>query len=565
MLFTKIMKDKIKNLFNSINSAYSKVEKTLASMKFAVVIIFLFSISLTYGTFMESYHGREFANRLVYKSFWFMGIQALMFLSILLATLVRLPAKKRLYGFYTIHAGLILMFIGSLITYLNGIDGIVELRPNEPTNKIQLEEDVLAIRTTSGKIIRKKLPYNAFPIDLDQNIEGFELKEFLPSSELTTTWIKFNQGEQQHSSEYFLYNENVSDQFMLTLASESDFKSSKKLGPLSVNYMPSLLYPCFKTQSDTEFILWNVVQGECFNINTKDYIVGSTDQGNKFFVYKWNGQDLKFFPNTSPLPINDDLTKNMNTPLRVFSKEIFKEKPNLFLFGTKLAFYNKRKKQWIGKEFEKVNSEIKLPWMNFRIKLITHRTDAYPAQQPVFTRPIQDKSEIIKGNLKAVKVSVFGVDHWVRNDQPLKLSDGSRSIQMMIIKNEKRLPYQFTLERFKMDTNPGTNDPASYESFVSLLDGRDNQMSSKTHHIYMNNPLKYDEFTFYQSSYFPIGPETYGSALSVNYDPGRFLKYLGSLLIVLGSIWHFYIRRRKIKKKDQPIQKSIPLQGEVNA
>ena len=526
---------------------YQKIEKLLSSMKFAVVIILLFSVALIIGTFMESYHGREFANRLVYKSYWFMGIQLLMFLSILTATLVRLPAKKRLYGFYTIHAGLILLFIGSFITYVNGIDGIVELRPNEPTNKIQLDEDILAIRTTSGQIIRKTLPQSAFSTNLNENIEGFKLKEYLPSSDLQVKWIKLDEASSyEHSSKYFLYNDNVSQDFILSLASLSDYKSQTKLGPLSVSYMPKDLYNCFKNNTDTSFILWNVMKNSCVNVTTKDFIVGKTDSGKKFMVHTWNGEKLKFFPNISPLPLNDDLSKKTNTPFRVFSKEIFERSPNLFLFGKTLSFYKKRKKEWVGKEFKDINDEIKLPWMNFKIKLLQHREDAYPTEVPVFAKPIQDNGEIVKGALKAVKINVFGVDHWVRNDKPLSLSDGTRNMQLMIIKSEKRLPYQFTLEKFKMDTNPGTKDPASYESFVSLLDGRAN-IPSKTHHIYMNNPLKYDEFTFYQSSYFPLGPDLYGSALSVNYDPGRALKSLGSLFIVLGSMWHFYIRRKKIK------------------
>ena len=97
-----------------------------------------------------------------------------------------------------------------------------------------------------------------------------------------------------------------------------------------------------------------------------------------------------------------------------------------------------------------------------------------------------------------------------------------------------------------MNTNPGTNDPASYESFIHLLDGRTNSGLEK-HHVFMNNPLKYDDFTFYQSSYFQVGPNQYASVLSVNYDPGRFFKYLGSLLIVLGSIWHYILNRKKRK------------------
>jgi len=551
---------------HSLKKQYFKAEKLLSSMKFAVIIIFLFSLSLVYGTFMESYHGREFANRLVYKSYWFMGIQALMFVSILLATLVRLPAKKRLYGFYTIHAGLILMFIGSFITYTNGIDGIVELRPNEPTNKIQLEEDILAIRTTSGKVIRTQLPYGAFKTNINKTIEGFEIKEYLPSSNLVMKWIPLKEDlGYEHSSQYFLYNENVSEDFTLTLASLSDFKSQTKLGPLNISYMPKLLFGCFKKNTDTPFILWNVVENSCINVDSKNFITGKTKNDKKFLVHLWNKEKLKFFPNISPLPLNDDLTKRTDTPFRVFSKEIFQEKPHLFLFGKFVSFYKKRQDKWIGKEFKDLNSEISLPWMNFKIKLTEHREDAYPTQVPVYARPIQDQGKIIEGDLKAIKINLFGQDHWVRNDIPLNLSDGARNIQLMIIKNEKRLPYQFNLERFKMDKNPGTNDPASYESFVSLLDGRVDK-SSETHHIYMNNPLKYDDFTYYQSSYFQLGPDLYGSALSVNYDPGRFLKYLGSILIVFGSMWHFYLRRKTLKAPTENLNmmQNNPT-GEINA
>jgi len=95
-----------------------------------------------------------------------------------------------------------------------------------------------------------------------------------------------------------------------------------------------------------------------------------------------------------------------------------------------------------------------------------------------------------------------------------------------------------------MDTNPGTMTPASFESFVDLFDGT----SSKAHHLFMNNPLDYRNFTFYQASYFQLGQgQGYGSVLSVNYDPGRPWKYLGSLLLVLGSTWHFYLQKKKKK------------------
>ena len=112
---------------DTLISNYRKIENFFGNLKFAVVIIALFAIFLGYGTFMESYHGTEYANRLVYKSIFFMLIQFCMFLSIFFATMIRLPPRKHLYGFYVIHTGLIILFLGSFITYQSGIDGNITL------------------------------------------------------------------------------------------------------------------------------------------------------------------------------------------------------------------------------------------------------------------------------------------------------------------------------------------------------------------------------------------------------------------------------------------------------
>jgi cytochrome c biogenesis protein ResB len=68
--------------------------------------------------------------------------------------------------------------------------------------------------------------------------------------------------------------------------------------------------------------------------------------------------------------------------------------------------------------------------------------------------------------------------------------------------------------------------------------------------ISMNDPLKHASFTFYQASFEsdPSGRPT-ASVLSVNRDPGRALKYFGSLLLVLGAMHLFYMKRRAWLKK----------------
>lgn len=546
-----------------LTKTYKKIERTIGGLKFAVVIITLFAIALVYGTFMESYHGAEFANRLVYKSWWFMAIQGFMFLSILMATLIRLPAKPRLYGFYTIHAGLIILFIGSFITYISGVDGTIQLLPNSPTNKVLINEDLLRIEYPSkNKAITFKLPFKAFENDINGDYESIHIGKYLPSAKSSLVWTKSDEAV-EHSTRYLIFNgeRGISQEVTMALNPASDFKSTTKLGPLSIHYMPETLTNCFGLESKSGFLIWNINTGECYTPEQKKITLAKTDQGNSFLTFQYEGSWLKFFPDFSPLPVNDDLTRREDTPYRVFSRSIFQDKPHLFLFGKSAAYYVKRKKKWVLKKFK--DNLLALPWMGFQMRLIEHVNGAYPVKVPAYTRPIQDGGKIIAGDMKAVEVSILGTNYWITSENPLILDNGKERIRIRITQKQLLLPYQINLDNFKMKKNPGTNSPASYESFVTLLDGR-NSEGGKKHHVFMNNPLKYDGFTFYQSSYFPIGPDDFGSVFSVNFDPGRPIKYLGSLLLVLGSIWHYMIRRRRRKKQSVSTTQVLKL-GEQNA
>jgi hypothetical protein len=532
---------------------FKVIERTLGSMKFAVVIIFLFMAMSIYGTFMESYHGTEYANRHVYKSWWFMGVQALMFLSITYATTLRLPPKKALYGFYTIHAGLLTLFIGSFVSYLVGVDGSLELVPGRPSNTIVIDEDVFKVKDlSSGKVKIMKLPYGAGINTINKRIDDIIINDFYPSASFQDKWVVGSPGDT--SGSYLLYNENVSQKIQMSLASQSDYKSSLRMGPLSVHYMPEALGNCFQQQSLSGYLIWNIKTQECFSIESKNIKLDKTEKGAPAITYNFEGKDHFFFPDFSPLPVNKDFSKDSDSPLRIFSRKLFQDKPNLFIFGESIAFYKKRKNKWYGEKFK--GEDIELPWMNFKIKKIDFKRGQYAVKEPIYIKPIQENSKIVEGNTKAVSVRISGQDFWVTNEKPLTLQRSSKKIRLSLEKKTLKLPYEISLDRFKMDKDPGTENPASYESYVKLLDGRTDTASS-SHHVYMNNPLKYDGMTFYQASYFPFGESDFGSVFSVNFDPGRPLKYLGSLLLVLGSIWHYIIRRKSKRGFFQSLKTTV--------
>jgi hypothetical protein len=113
--------------------------------------------------------------------------------------------------------------------------------------------------------------------------------------------------------------------------------------------------------------------------------------------------------------------------------------------------------------------------------------------------------------------------------------------------DRKPLGFSLKLKDFDLDFEPGTEQPTKFVSEVELTDEKMG-IKDKPITISMNNPLTHRKLTFYQSSYErlrgPDGRETgdFQSVLQVGYDAGRFLKYLGCSLIVLGAFLQFTMR-----------------------
>ena len=111
-----------------------------------------------------------------------------------------------------------------------------------------------------------------------------------------------------------------------------------------------------------------------------------------------------------------------------------------------------------------------------------------------------------------------------------------------------------------MGKDPGTNNPASYQSRVVLKDELHNR--HEIHVISMNEPLTYKGFTFYQSSYrTDVQGNPIGSVLSVGYDPGRILKYGGSLFIVMGIMLLFFFRKVYIQAWQEYKSRKVNIMG----
>ena len=190
------------------------------------------------------------------------------------------------------------------------------------------------------------------------------------------------------------------------------------------------------------------------------------------------------------------------------------------------------------------NVPVKLPWMDFELIMLESYNNKYPILTPIYSFPKQMGNQLVEGATKAIQLKVKGQEYWVTDKEPLNLLVHGEPLNIQLKKKTLTLPFKMTLTKFKMEKDPGTNSPASYESFIRLYGSK----KPGLHHVYMNNPLKVDGLTFYQASYSELEDGIYASTLSANIDQGRFLKYLGSLMLVLGAIWHYYIRRKPLLK-----------------
>lgn len=94
------------------------------------------------------------------------------------------------------------------------------------------------------------------------------------------------------------------------------------------------------------------------------------------------------------------------------------------------------------------------------------------------------------------------------------------------------LPFSILLRDFQLENYPGSENPSSYASEVTLVDPE--QSINEDHRIYMNHVLDHRGYRFFQSSY---DQDQMGTVLSVNHDGlGSFITYIGYALLALGMI-----------------------------
>jgi hypothetical protein len=129
-------------------------------------------------------------------------------------------------------------------------------------------------------------------------------------------------------------------------------------------------------------------------------------------------------------------------------------------------------------------------------------------------------------------ILVFGPE-----EKPLLLRIDGQWVFCQLRRKHYPLPFSLKLTQFVRVLHPGTEIAKSYESYADLQDS----LSSRPVKIWMNNPLRYRGYTFFQAS-FSEAPEGQTSTFAVVTNPGRVLPYVSSLMVFGGMLLYFVIR-----------------------
>jgi hypothetical protein len=119
-------------------------------------------------------------------------------------------------------------------------------------------------------------------------------------------------------------------------------------------------------------------------------------------------------------------------------------------------------------------------------------------------------------------------------ERPQQVSVDGKTYSVSLRAKRTYTPYSIKLLEFRHDKYMGTDIPKNFSSDIQLVDTSRNE--DRTVRVSMNNPLRYQGETFYQSGV--LGKDE-GTILQVVRNPGWEMPYVACTMVALGMLIHF--------------------------
>ncbi len=465
------------------NKVIQKFWRFSTSFNLGIPVMVCLTALIMWGTIIESKFDAWTAGQIVYRSWMMYVVMGLLVYNLAMVMVDRLPWKKNHYPFLLVHIGIIMMIMGGWVTQKYGIDGSMPIALNGQSNLVTVSEtDFVVYATFDGDRYSK-----------------------LYDSEVN-----------------FFKNPPTKDKpYVIQLAKD-------KL--LITDYVPYARTEK-KIIKDVDLKSGASVKIQLTNANVKQVEILTQPTTTKAAEV-----------NLGPLKVY--LGHNYKTLGRKKSEmnEIYLNK--LDSENITYAYFDKNEAKPYQTGNIKIGQVVPTHWMGLELRLLDYLESA------------REEWDVKLNNhptpLTTAVVFIEYKNHkeWLLLNDIVKIFDDQTAYLVSFQNRRLQLDFPIKLNEFKIDRYQGTQKAMSYSSQVTA--GNDVSSSGSNNEkqetvISMNEPMKYKGFTFYQASFQQdeqTGQPT-ASVLSVNKDPGRPVKYLGSIILTVGILWLFYQRRKR--------------------
>jgi len=556
----------------------NKVFKFLSSIKLAVILFVFFVVILASATYYESAYDTPTAQHLVYKSPLFAVFLLIFFVNIFCSTAIRYPWSKKQTGFVITHVGILTLLAAAAFTMVAGVDGSMIIQEGQTSKRVMLNDPVFFVGRPSQHLeeipaeFRWTPPSESRPqrVALGEGVTA-EVVEYLHHARRNTYYKEAPQGVP--ALEMRIFNHRVDQHEWLTAG-----KGDVQLGPARIRLLRANneehLQSLIKAGSSERGELQLLVAGEPLQVNVSEL---SPDKPMK--VGDFTVTLRRFLPHA--VVVKNQLISQSDNPVNpCLDVRIADSKGNSqdWLLFAKLPDLNTRTAShgealpakllyaWdaagqdhvlsfivdpAGKLWGKVDAKAATPvelnkaqatgWMNLQFEVSKLLPKAVEVRE--FVSVEVEKGAEQNAPPPAIRLRLLGTKEsdtrWLERGDVVQVhADSGAELIVGYAYKSIELAFPVRLKDFQMEMDPGTNSPAAFKSQV--------EVEGQSYLIQMNEPLVKGGYKFFQSSYSEVpGQPTY-SIFTVAKDPGIALKYLGSIMVVVGIAIMFITRPYKV-------------------
>ncbi|MEX1002838.1 MAG: cytochrome c biogenesis protein CcsA [Crocinitomicaceae bacterium] len=480
----------------------------ILSMPLMVLFLLIFFLAIGAATFIENDFGREIAYKWVYKANWFTFVLFYLSISLLYNVFRYRMFQKRKFSSLLFHLAFLVIVIGAAVTRYTGFEGMMLIREGESSNEIITAETYLQIKVHDNI---DQYVYD-MPITVDTNEMAYVYPGIKGGNPFT--WMKNLLFDHNN---YFEHAFDFKDKRIEIVTKEVMLHAKDTIIPdvqgsphieLVTGGMDGRTYHYIDSGQVKQFenglkVAFNTVE---FTDAVK---IMETDSG-IHVMSPYDMQYIQMSDQSEGIIVRDSL-------------QVFHTKRLYIIGGAQFAF----NQYYPGARVETIESK--------------DAKNNLQALRLMVSDGEQQKEVFLKGGkgLRANKV------FFRLGDLFFVMGYGSKVVEV---------PFSLYLRDFELERYPGTENPSSFASEVTLVDPEEGL--EEDYRIFMNNVLDYGGYRFFQSSY---DPDEKGTRLSVNHDTaGTILTYIGYLLLALGFVMNLISpnsRFRKLAKRGKALRK----------